>query len=81
MDQFELEKLMLKRDQEILNHCIALEEDGSIKIRQSPFALMQRGQNKHSSSESIDSSEEKKIANNSDAVLASKSNSIVSAPG
>ena len=40
MDQFELEKLMLKRDQEILNHCIALEEDGSIKIRQSPFALM-----------------------------------------
>jgi len=31
-DQFELEKLMLKRDHEILSTCIIEEADGSIRI-------------------------------------------------
>ena len=64
---------MLKRDQEILNHCIHLEEDGSIKILQSPYSLMQRGVHKSSSSNSVDSSEEKKIASRSEVVLIGQS--------
>lgn len=41
-DQFELEKLMLKRDQEILNTCIQFTLDGTMKVIQSPLVFMQR---------------------------------------
>lgn len=36
-DQFELEKLILKRDSEILNRCIQMDDNGVITIRDSPF--------------------------------------------
>lgn len=41
-DQFELEKLMLKRDQEILDRCIRFDQDGKLTIIQSPMIYMQR---------------------------------------
>ena len=41
-DQFELEKLMLKRDQEILDRCIRFDPDGKLTITQSPMMYMQR---------------------------------------
>ena len=59
-DQFELEKLMLKRDHEILSACIVEEPDGSIKILKSPKTLLFRGGPKSSSSSSsLDSMDEK----------------------
>lgn len=39
-DQFELEKLILKRDSEILNRCIQIDEQGTFKVRESPLQLM-----------------------------------------
>lgn len=39
-DQFELEKLMLKRDHEILSACIIEEADGSLKVVKSPLTLL-----------------------------------------
>ena len=35
-DQFELEKLMLKRDHEILSACMQEQPDGSIRITKNP---------------------------------------------
>ena len=75
---------MLKRDHEILNHCIQFESDGSIKVLQSPYSLMQRVGHKSSSSDSINSSEEKKISSRPEVVLIGQSNSTgqnVSQPG
>ena len=55
---------MLKRDHEVLSTCIIEEADGTLTITASPMALLQRGQRggpkSSSSSNSIDSSEEKK---------------------
>jgi len=60
-DQFELEKLMLKRDHEILNACIIEAADGSLKVIKSPLMLLQRGAPKSTSScSSIDSAEDRK---------------------
>lgn len=41
-DQFELEKLILKRDQEILNRCIRFDHTGRMAILESPLTYMQR---------------------------------------
>ena len=60
-DQFELEKLMLKRDHEILTACMQEEPDGTIKITKNPVELLYRGGPKSSSSaSSLDSIDEKK---------------------
>lgn len=70
---------MLKRDHDILNHCIQFESDGSIKVRQSPLKLMQRPNHKSrsSSSNSRNSIEEKKISDRSAMVLnGQNSNSV-----
>ena len=61
-DQFELEKLMLKRDHEILSACMIEQPDGTIKITKSPMTLLNRGGPKSSSSgNSVDSTEERKV--------------------
>lgn len=39
-DQFELEKLLLKRDHEILSRCINIDALGAIKVAENPLKLM-----------------------------------------
>jgi hypothetical protein len=41
-DQFELEKLLLKRDQEILSRCIKIDEQGALKVCENPLKLMHK---------------------------------------
>lgn len=41
-DQFELEKLLLKHDQEILNRCITIDESEKVKIHGNPISLMKK---------------------------------------
>ena len=46
-DQFELEKLMLRRDQEILNNCLEFTEQGKIIVKFSPKLLIQQNKLKN----------------------------------
>ena len=59
-DQFELEKLMLKRDHEILNNCIQIDEKGKLTVLFKPITLMlqkNKAPQRSSSSDSVDSQE------------------------
>jgi hypothetical protein len=52
---FELEKLMLKRDAEILNYCMRFDENGKVNIVENPskFMVKQRKDGRSSSSSSL----------------------------
>jgi hypothetical protein len=39
-EQFEIEKMLLKRDFEIINHCMSFDEQGRVLVRENPLTLI-----------------------------------------